>query len=94
MPLAILRLDLLPSHSTSGCALLLGWASPDTFVSIAPLVGLYWSAWNVHVKIIQRSFHPLSRYHGRLLASITRLWLILDTANGSSDKRRGWLEAR
>ena len=57
MPLAILRLDLLPSHSTFGCAMLLGWAFPDTFVSVDPLVSLYWSAWNLHVKVISSFVH-------------------------------------
>jgi hypothetical protein len=48
-----------------------------------PLLVLgYCSTWIVYV----RHFHPLAKYPGPLSASITRFWLIIDVARGSSEK--------
>jgi hypothetical protein len=39
-------------------------------------------AWVVYA----RRFHSLAKYPGPFLASITRLWLVIDVARGNSDK--------
>jgi hypothetical protein len=56
--------------------------SMPILVMLPFLVLGYFSVWVTYA----RHFHPLAKYPGPLFASITRFWLILDVARGSSEK--------
>jgi hypothetical protein len=51
------------------------------------LAVVYCVAWVVYA----RYFHPLAKYPRPVLASITRFWLIIDVAQGSSEKTQRFL---
>ena len=40
------------------------------------------------------TLHPLAKYPGLRLASLSRLWLMLDTASGKSDETQRRLHAK
>ena len=49
-----------------------------------------WLLWVVYTMC----FHPLSKYPGPVLASISRWWLIADMASGTTDRTQRQLHAK
>ena len=57
--------------------------SIKVFTLILPALTLsYWLCWIVYA----RFFHPLAKYPGPFLASISRLWLLLQVASANVDQ--------
>lgn len=55
-----------------------------SFPALLAVLGLlvaYSAAWVLYARL----FHPLSKYPGPFLASVTRLWLVVDVAKGKTD---------
>lgn len=60
-------------------------------IVLVPIILLVSSlAWIVYA----RCFHPLAKYPGPFFASITRLWHIINVAQGSSDKTQRQLHEK
>jgi hypothetical protein len=53
-----------------------------TFSMLPFLFPIYYLVWVIYAT----QFHPLAKYPGPIFAAITRFWLILNVARGSSEK--------
>jgi hypothetical protein len=53
-------------------------------------VVLYWIVWSMYTTTL----HPLAKYPGPRLASLSRLWLMLDIASGNLDETQRRLYAK
>jgi len=72
-------------HAT---AFTMSWAVSIFFSLVLVLAGLV--GWIVYA----RCFHPLAKFPGPLVASVTRLWLICDVATGAAEKTQARLHKR
>jgi hypothetical protein len=54
------------------------------------ILAFYSIIWVVYTRI----FHPLAKFPGPYLASITRFWLVFDVARGSAEKTQRQLHAK
>ena len=79
------------SRSLKGFRIMLFALAPcSSFALLSSVAILGWLFWVVYTTC----FHPLSKYPGPLLASISRWWLIADTASGSTDRTQSQLHAK
>jgi hypothetical protein len=80
-----------PSGSSTMSPLIQNLTPPFASLILIPALLLILSlAWIIYA----RCFHPLAKYPGPFCASITRLWLIIDVAQGSSEKTQRRLHER
>ena len=60
------------------------------YVVLLVVITLYWIIWTVY----SRFFHPLSKYPGPFLASISRTWIVLQVAGAHAEETQRELHAK
>lgn len=76
--------------SESSCNMFPAFELLPLLALLSSLASVYWLIWIIYTT----HFHPLAKYPGPLLAHISRWWLVVDTAKGSSDRTQRKLHAK
>jgi hypothetical protein len=60
------------------------------YVVLSVAITSYWIIWTVY----SRFFHPLSKYPGPFLASLSRAWIVFQVAGAHAEKTQRELHAK